>query len=150
MRRQARRRTGLGPLGPGARGRFDGLVLGVTLVPATAQAASTPGVTSNSITIGATVPLTGPAAPGYDEIAPAMNAVFSWVNAHGGVDGRKINYIYKDDAYNPAQDGDADASARPPGQHLCGRRVARHAHPVGGAGLLEPAEGPPVVHRVWV
>jgi ABC-type branched-subunit amino acid transport system substrate-binding protein len=80
-----------------------GCALGVMLLPATAQAASTPGVTSNSITIGATVPLTGPAAPGYDEIAPAMNALFSWVNAHGGVDGRKINYIYEDDAYNPAQ-----------------------------------------------
>ena len=79
-----------------------GLVLGMTLLPATAQAESTPGVTSSQITIGATVPLTGPAAPGYDEIAPAMNAEFDWVNAHGGVDGRKINYMYLDDGYNPA------------------------------------------------
>ena len=55
-----------------------------------------------AITIGATVPLTGPAAPGYDEIAPAMNAVFGWVNAHGGVNGRKIHYTYLDDGYNPA------------------------------------------------
>jgi ABC-type branched-subunit amino acid transport system substrate-binding protein len=67
-----------------------------------AGAASTPGVTSNSITIGATVPLTGPAAPGYSEIAPAMNAVFAAVNAHGGVYGRKIHYTYLDDGYNPA------------------------------------------------
>jgi hypothetical protein len=79
-----------------------GITLGVTLLSSTAGAASAPGVTSNSITIGATVPLTGPAAPGYDEIAPAMNALFSWVNAHGGVDGRKINYTYLDDGYNPA------------------------------------------------
>ncbi len=79
-----------------------GLMLGVTLLPATAEAESTPGVTSSSITIGATVPLTGPAAPGYDEIAPAMNAVFSYVNAHGGVYGRKIHYTYLDDGYNPA------------------------------------------------
>jgi ABC-type branched-subunit amino acid transport system substrate-binding protein len=63
---------------------------------------NTPGVTATSITIGATVPLTGPAAPGYDEIAPAMDAVFGWVNAHGGVDGRKIHYTYLDDGYNPA------------------------------------------------
>jgi ABC-type branched-subunit amino acid transport system substrate-binding protein len=69
----------------------------------TPRAASEPGITSNSITIGATVPLTGPAAPGYSEIAPAMNAVFSWVNAHGGVNGRKINYIYLDDQYNAAK-----------------------------------------------
>jgi ABC-type branched-subunit amino acid transport system substrate-binding protein len=86
-----------------------GVALGATLLsacsssPKAAPAASNvPGVTSNSITIGATVPLTGPAAPGYDEIAPAMDAVFSWVNAHGGVDGRKIHYTYLDDGYNPA------------------------------------------------
>lgn len=68
----------------------------------TAPAASAPGVTSNSVTIGATVPLTGPAAPGYDEIAPAMNAIFAWQNAHGGVYGRQIKYTYLDDGYNPA------------------------------------------------
>ena len=79
-----------------------GIMLGVTLLPATAQAESTPGVTSSQITIGATVPLTGPAAPGYSEIAPAMNAVFDWANAHGGVHGRKINYQYLDDGYNPS------------------------------------------------
>jgi len=67
-----------------------------------AGASNTTGVTSNSITIGATVPLTGPAAPGYDEIAPAMQAVFNWVNAHGGVYGRKIHYTYLDDQYDPA------------------------------------------------
>ncbi len=65
-------------------------------------AASSTGVTSNSISIGATVPLTGVAAPGYDEIAPAMNAVFAWANAHGGINGRKITYNYVDDGYNPA------------------------------------------------
>jgi ABC-type branched-subunit amino acid transport system substrate-binding protein len=61
-----------------------------------------PGVTKSTITIGATVPLTGPAAPGYSEIAPAVDAVFKWQNAHGGVNGRKVNYIYLDDGYNPA------------------------------------------------
>jgi ABC-type branched-subunit amino acid transport system substrate-binding protein len=63
--------------------------------------ASTTGVTAHQITIGATVPLTGPAAPGYSEIAPAMNALFKWVNAHGGVYGRKIKYIYLNDQYDP-------------------------------------------------
>ncbi len=67
-----------------------------------ASSAATPGVTNNQITIGATVPLTGPAAAGYSEIAPAMNAVFQWKNAHGGVFGRTINYLYKDDGYNPS------------------------------------------------
>jgi branched-chain amino acid transport system substrate-binding protein len=64
--------------------------------------ASAPGITATSITIGSHQPLTGPAAPGYDEIAPASNAMFQYVNAHGGVFGRSINYIYEDDGYNPA------------------------------------------------
>ncbi len=63
---------------------------------------STEGVTASSITIGTTAPLTGPAAPGYSEIAPAANAVFKWVNAHGGINGRQIKDIIVDDAYNPA------------------------------------------------
>ena len=69
-----------------------GVTLVTTVVSTPAGAQSTPGVTSSSVTIGATVPPTGPAAPGYDEIAPAMDAVFAWANAHGGVNGRKINY----------------------------------------------------------
>ncbi|MFI5286489.1 MAG: ABC transporter substrate-binding protein [Candidatus Dormibacteria bacterium] len=65
------------------------------------NAASAPGITATSVTIGSTQPLTGPAAPGYSEIAPAANAYFKYVNAHGGVNGRKINYTYLDDQYNP-------------------------------------------------
>jgi branched-chain amino acid transport system substrate-binding protein len=63
--------------------------------------ASAPGITSTSILIGSHQPLTGPVAPGYSEISRASNAYFSWVNAHGGVYGRKIIYKYLDDAYNP-------------------------------------------------
>jgi len=66
-----------------------------------ALTASAPGITATTITVGSHQPLTGPAAPGYSEIAPASNAYFSYVNAHGGVYGRKIVYKYLDDAYNP-------------------------------------------------
>ncbi len=66
-----------------------------------ALTASAPGITATTITIGSHQPLTGPAAPGYSEIAPASNAYFDYVNAHGGVDGRKIVYKYLDDGYNP-------------------------------------------------
>src|SRR5437763_73217 len=62
---------------------------------------SAPGVTATSITFGTHQPLTGPAAPGYSEIAPAAQAFFNYVNAHGGVYGRKIHLVIKDDAYNP-------------------------------------------------
>lgn len=68
-----------------------------------ASAASVPGVTDTSVTIGSHQPLTGVAAPGYSEIAPASKAYFDFVNAQGGVNGRKISYIFKDDMYNPTQ-----------------------------------------------
>src|SRR6202167_1899350 len=63
--------------------------------------APAPGITPTTITIGSHQPLTGPAAPGYDEIAPASTAYFDYVNAHGGVYGRKIVYKYLNDAYDP-------------------------------------------------
>jgi hypothetical protein len=53
-------------------------------------------VTASSITFGSHQPLTGPAAPGYSEIAPASQAFFDYVNAHGGVFGRKLHLTYKD------------------------------------------------------
>ncbi len=66
-----------------------------------ALTASAPGITPTTITIGSHQPLTGPAAPGYSEIAPASAAYFAYVNAHGGVYGRSIIYKYLNDAYDP-------------------------------------------------
>jgi len=68
-----------------------------------AATASAPGITAHQILIGSHQPLTGPAAPGYSEIAPASNAYFQYVNAHGGVNGRKIKYTFLDDGYDPAK-----------------------------------------------
>jgi ABC-type branched-subunit amino acid transport system substrate-binding protein len=67
-----------------------------------ATSASDVGVTANSILIGATVPLSGPAAA-YGTIAKASDAYFHYINDQGGVNGRQITYKYLDDAYNPAQ-----------------------------------------------
>jgi ABC-type branched-subunit amino acid transport system substrate-binding protein len=67
-----------------------------------ALTASAPGITATEILIGSHQPLTGIAAPGYDEIAPASNAYFAYVNAHGGIYGRKIVYKYLNDQYNPS------------------------------------------------
>jgi branched-chain amino acid transport system substrate-binding protein len=63
--------------------------------------ATAPGVTATSITFGTHQPMTGPAAPGYSLIAPASQAYFDYVNAHGGVYGRKIHLIIKNDEYDP-------------------------------------------------
>jgi branched-chain amino acid transport system substrate-binding protein len=74
-----------------------------TAVSATAGArpSATPGVTSKSILLEGTFPLSGPASS-YAPIPAAMGAYFAYVNAHGGVSGRKINWRYDDDGYNPA------------------------------------------------
>jgi branched-chain amino acid transport system substrate-binding protein len=65
--------------------------------------ASGPGVTAVSVTLGTDQPLTGPAAPGYREIAAASTAFFNYVNDHGGIYGRSIHLVSMNDAYNPTQ-----------------------------------------------
>src|SRR5690606_13035401 len=65
-------------------------------------AEAAPGVTDDTVTIGTHTPLTGPAAAGYASISAAATAYFSYLNAQGGVHGREIEYIVKDDGYNPA------------------------------------------------
>lgn len=67
-----------------------------------ALTASAPGITPTQILIGSHQPLTGVAAPGYGEIAPASNAYFRYINTHGGIYGRKIKYTYLNDQYNPS------------------------------------------------
>ncbi len=69
---------------------------------ASARPAADPGVTSTSVLLGGTVPLTGEAAA-FGAVGPGAKAYFDFVNAKGGVNGRKISYRYYDDAYNPAQ-----------------------------------------------
>jgi ABC-type branched-subunit amino acid transport system substrate-binding protein len=93
--------------GGGAPAAGNNAAPAATSAPAAAsggsgQSGSDPGVTSNSILIGATVPLSGPAAA-YGTIAKASDAYFHYVNDNGGVNGRQITYKYLDDAYNPAQ-----------------------------------------------
>lgn len=62
-----------------------------------------PGVTDDTVTIGTHQPLTGPAAAGYATISAATSAYFEYLNAQGGIHGRQIEYVVKDDAYDPSQ-----------------------------------------------
>ena len=71
------------------------------VMTAGATSSATPGVTAKSILLEGTFPLSGPAS-GYAPIPAGMGAYFSYVNAHGGVNGRKIIWKYSDDGYNPA------------------------------------------------
>lgn len=65
-------------------------------------AGQSPGVTSSTITLGATMPLTGSAAQGGQGTLAGQNAYFSYINSHGGVKGRKIKFIGLDDQYLPS------------------------------------------------
>lgn len=67
-----------------------------------ARPAVDPGLTSTTILLGGTVPLTGEAAA-FGSVGAGAKAYFDYVNARGGVRGRTISYRYYDDAYNPAQ-----------------------------------------------
>ena len=78
------------------------LALAVALPAALAGSAADPGVSSTTILIGGTAPLTGPAAS-YASVSRGAKAYFDSIDAKGGVAGRKIEYRIVDDAYNPAQ-----------------------------------------------
>ena len=68
---------------------------------ASGEHSSTPGVTSTEVVVGGTIPLTG-FASAYRTVGLGAAAYFRYVNAHGGVNHRKITYIIKDDQYDPA------------------------------------------------
>ncbi len=65
-----------------------------------AGAQQAPGVTATEIKIGNTNPYSGPASS-YGTIGKTIAAYFKKVNAEGGINGRKINFITYDDSYSP-------------------------------------------------
>jgi branched-chain amino acid transport system substrate-binding protein len=78
-------------------------LLGVLAVASGATAAEKqygPGVTDTEIKIGNTVPYSGPASA-YGAIGKAEAAYFAMINDQGGINGRKINFISRDDASSP-------------------------------------------------
>ena len=78
--------------------------LTATAVPAQAfSPKSEVGVTAKEIKLGVTLPMTGAASPGYNKVPAAMKAYFDYVNANGGVNGRNITLVVKDDQYVPTQ-----------------------------------------------
>ena len=64
--------------------------------------AADPGISANEILVGGTTPLTGEASSGSGT-AIGAEAYFKYVNARGGVRGRKIRYTYLDDGYDPGR-----------------------------------------------
>jgi len=65
-----------------------------------AQAAETTGLTATTIKLGISSPKSGSAGGAYGKVPGAMKAYFDYINANGGVNGRKITLISHDDGYN--------------------------------------------------
>jgi len=77
-------------------------VLSATTAAVAAEKQYAPGVTDTEIKLGQTSPYSGPASA-YSVIAKTQLAYFRMINDQGGINGRKINLISIDDAYNPAK-----------------------------------------------
>jgi branched-chain amino acid transport system substrate-binding protein len=93
----------------GMKGKVLAVLTGVATVTAVAITAASgatrvdPGITSTSILVGGTFPLTGVASL-YKTIPAAEKAYFDYVNdTKGGVNGRKISFNILDDAYDPSK-----------------------------------------------
>ena len=76
------------------------LALSVITTPAVAQKKYSPGASDTEIKIGNINPYSGPASA-YGLIGKTIAAYFKKVNAEGGINGRKINFISYDDGYSP-------------------------------------------------
>jgi branched-chain amino acid transport system substrate-binding protein len=76
------------------------IVLAATSTGAIAQKRYDTGATDTEIKIGNIMPYSGPASS-YGVIGKTDAAYFRKINAEGGINGRKINFISYDDAYSP-------------------------------------------------
>ena len=79
-----------------------GVAVAALTSPAFAQKKYDTGATDKEIKIGGISPYSGPASA-YGAIGKAIGAYFDKVNAEGGINGRKLNWISLDDGYNPAK-----------------------------------------------
>src|SRR5215217_7879732 len=76
------------------------LALGSIAVGASAQKKYDTGASDTEIKIGNFVPYSGPASA-YGAVGKSASAYFNKINAEGGINGRKINFLSLDDAYSP-------------------------------------------------
>lgn len=85
----------------GAAALFAAFGLGAG--PAMAEAKYGPGTSEKEIKIGQTIAHSGPASA-YGRLGQAEAAYFKWLNeTKGGINGRKITFISRDDAYQPSK-----------------------------------------------
>jgi branched-chain amino acid transport system substrate-binding protein len=75
-------------------------VLAATSSGALAQKKYDTGATDTEIKVGNIMPYSGPASA-YGVIGKTEDAYFKKINAEGGINGRKINFVSYDDGYSP-------------------------------------------------
>jgi branched-chain amino acid transport system substrate-binding protein len=75
-------------------------ILAATSSGALAQKQYDTGATDTEIRIGNIMPYSGPASA-YGVIGKTEEAYFRKINAEGGINGRKINFVSYDDSYSP-------------------------------------------------
>jgi ABC-type branched-subunit amino acid transport system substrate-binding protein len=78
------------------------ILLAASESSALAQKKYDTGATDTEIKIGSIMPYSGPVSA-YGVLGKTEAAYFRKINAEGGINGRKINFISYDDAYNPAK-----------------------------------------------
>jgi hypothetical protein len=78
------------------------LILAAIASPLATQRVLAAGPGDNEIRLGNTMPYSGPASA-YGTIGKVIAAYFDKVNAEGGINGRKVNFISYDDVYNPTK-----------------------------------------------
>lgn len=78
------------------------LASALTLAATRSARAKSVGITESEILIGHTCPYSGPASS-YAPTGKSLAAYFAMINDQGGIEGRKITFISRDDGYVPAQ-----------------------------------------------
>ena len=103
------------------------------------------GATDTEIKIGNIMPYSGPASA-YGMIGKTEDAYFKKINAEGGINGRKINFISYDDAYSRRRRSSRRASWSR-ATKSCSLQSARHAAEFGDPEIHELQEGAAAVRR---
>src|SRR5579864_2916741 len=89
-------------MGPTRRSLLGSSIIGLAALATRSYAGNKydPGASDTEIKIGNIMPYSGPASA-WGVVGRTETAYFEKINAEGGINGRKINFISYDDAYSP-------------------------------------------------
>ena len=104
------------------------------------------GATDTEIKIGNIMPYSGPASA-YGVIGKTEQAYFNKINAEGGINGRKINFISYDDGYSPPKAVEQARKLVESDEVLRHVQSAGHAVELGDPEIPERQEGAAAVRR---